>query len=63
MLLSVARIAQSPTVRANWALKGTKGVQVHGLIYELATGKLRDLGVSRIPEGSTEDAIVEEICA
>lgn len=64
VLLSVQRIAASPTVRANWALKGTKGVQVHGLIYELATGKLRDLGISRVPVGGeTDQAIVDEVCA
>lgn len=64
VLLSVTRIARSPTVRANWALKGAKGVQVHGLIYELATGKLKDLHISQIPEGSTEDqGVIDEVCA
>ena len=64
VLLSVRRIADSPTVRANWALKGAKGVQVHGLIYELATGKLRDLGISRVPTGGeTDQALVDEVCA
>ncbi|KAI0350515.1 carbonic anhydrase [Trametes cingulata] len=40
----VANIAATEVMRAAWA-KG-RDVQVHGWVYELETGRLRDLGVS-----------------
>ncbi|KAH9886646.1 carbonic anhydrase [Cubamyces lactineus] len=40
----VENIARTDVVQAAWA-KG-KDVQVHGWVYELETGRLRDLGVS-----------------
>ncbi|KAI0769280.1 carbonic anhydrase [Trametes elegans] len=40
----VANIAATDVVRAAWA-QG-KDVQVHGWVYDLETGRLRDLGVS-----------------
>ncbi|KAI0325955.1 carbonic anhydrase [Cubamyces sp. BRFM 1775] len=40
----VENIAKTEVVRAQWA-KGND-VQVHGWVYELETGRLRDLGVS-----------------
>ncbi|KAI0633173.1 carbonic anhydrase [Trametes polyzona] len=40
----VANIAETDVMKAAWA-KG-KDVQVHGWVYELETGRMRDLGVS-----------------
>lgn len=34
---AVETIAATETVQANWALKGSKGVQIHGLVYHLDT--------------------------
>ncbi|OSD00755.1 carbonic anhydrase [Trametes coccinea BRFM310] len=40
----VAHIAESEVMKAAWA--AGRDVQVHGWVYELETGRLRDLGVS-----------------
>ena len=40
----VANLVGSEVIREAWA--GGKEVQVHGWVYELETGRLRDLGVS-----------------
>lgn len=45
----VAKIASSPIMKQAWD-KGSK-VRVHGWVYDLATGRLRDLDVTVGPEG------------
>lgn len=51
--MQVERLAKTPTITDVWANKSGKGkeVWIHGWVYELATGKLKDLGVSRGPSG------------
>jgi len=43
----VAHVAASEPVRAAWAAR--KRLWVHGFVYELENGKLRDLNVTRGP--------------
>ena len=40
----VANLVKSAVIQGAWA--GGRDVQVHGWIYELETGKLRDLGIT-----------------
>ena len=42
--MQVENLAQSDVLQRAWA--AGKDVQVHGWVYELETGRLRDLGVS-----------------
>ncbi|MCI4663683.1 MAG: carbonic anhydrase [Neomegalonema sp.] len=42
VLQGVRRVAQTPIIRRTWALGGQ--VQIHGLMYGLKDGRLRDLG-------------------
>jgi carbonic anhydrase len=44
----VENVARAAPVRDAWA-GGKKNLWVHGLVYELETGTLRDLGVTRGP--------------
>jgi carbonic anhydrase len=44
----VANVANSEPVRAAWK-KGRKNLFVHGFVYELETGNLRDLKIQRGP--------------
>jgi carbonic anhydrase len=46
--MQVANVANTAPVQAAWAT-GRKGLWVHGLIYDLSTGRLRDLDVTRGP--------------
>ncbi|KAI0743113.1 carbonic anhydrase [Daedaleopsis nitida] len=48
--VQVDNLVQSDVIRGAWA-KG-KDVQVHGWVYELETGKLRDLGLSVGKQGA-----------
>ena len=43
----VARIAGTPVIRRAWA--AGRQVRVHGLIYGLGDGRLRDLGITAAP--------------
>lgn len=45
VLEGVARVAETPILRRAWA-RGA-GVRIHGLIYGLVDGRLRDLGCTR----------------
>jgi carbonic anhydrase len=44
----VENVARTAAVQEAWA-GGRKNLWVHGLIYELETGTLKDLGVTRGP--------------
>jgi len=44
----VANVAGTAPVQNAWA-EGKKNLWVHGLVYDLETGKLRDLSVTRGP--------------
>ena len=44
--VQVSNVANSEPVRKAWA-GGRKNLSVHGLVYELETGRLRDLKVTR----------------
>ena len=48
--MGVANLVKSEVIQGAWA-KG-KGVEVHGWVYELETGRLRDLGVSVGKDGA-----------
>ena len=41
----VQQLGLSPNVRAAW--KRGQELTVHGLVFELSTGKVRDLGISQ----------------
>ena len=45
--MQVENLCQSPIIANAWA--NGKDVTIHGWVYELHTGKLRDLGVSQNP--------------
>ncbi|KAF7323194.1 Carbonic anhydrase [Mycena chlorophos] len=47
----VENLAKSPTITSAWANKSKAGKQVwiHGWVYDLKKGELRDLGISRGP--------------
>lgn len=50
----VANIVETDVIRSSWtAAQGGNGkrVYVHGWIYDLGSGRLKDLGVSEGPEG------------
>lgn len=49
--MQVENLAKSETIAKAWASKSGKGkdVWIHGWVYDLASGKLRDLGVTRGP--------------
>ena len=54
MRQQVENILQSDVIRSAWekAARGeAKSVYVHGWVYELESGRLRDLGVSHGPAG------------
>ena len=42
----VANVVNTAPVQAAWAA-GRKNLWVHGLVYELGTGRLRDLGITQ----------------
>lgn len=44
--LQVENIAKSDVLQQAWTGNGNSKVQVHGWVYELETGRLRDLGVT-----------------
>ena len=44
--VQVANVVNTAPVKATWAA-GKKNLWVHGLIYELETGRLRDLGITQ----------------
>ncbi|KAI5122652.1 hypothetical protein M0805_007914 [Coniferiporia weirii] len=53
----VKNIVRSDVIKDAWAasdakVAGSKKVYVHGWVYELESGRLRDLGVSKGPEGN-----------
>lgn len=50
----VENICKAAIIKKAWASKSAKGkdVFVHGLVFDLATGKLNDLGVTRGPKGA-----------
>lgn len=48
----VENIVQTDIIQHAWAKK--KDVRVHGWVYELETGKLKDLGITRTPFWATE---------
>jgi len=41
----VQKLSHSAVIQGAWA--AGKDVEIHGLVYELATGQLRDLGISQ----------------
>lgn len=50
--VQVANLCKSDTVLAAWNASGEKQIQplwVHGWVYEIETGMLRDLGISQGP--------------
>ncbi|KAJ7172301.1 carbonic anhydrase [Mycena filopes] len=51
--LQVQNLSKAQTIVDAWAHKSKKGkeIWVHGWVYDLAKGELRDLGVSRGPPG------------
>jgi carbonic anhydrase len=46
--VQVSNVANSEPVRKAWE-EGRKNLWVHGLVYDLKTGLLRDLNVTRSP--------------
>jgi len=50
--MQVENLCQAPTIVNAWANKSAKGkdVWVHGWVYDLASGRLKDLGVTQGPE-------------
>lgn len=59
----VANIVQSEVIQHAWKASrsnapGRKAVYVHGWVYTLETGRLRDMGVSEGPEGRIGDKFV-----
>ena len=61
--MQVANIVESDVMRHAWKAHkadavGRKPVYVHGWVYTLETGRLRDLGVSEGPEGRVGDRFV-----
>jgi carbonic anhydrase len=44
--VQVSNVANTAPVQAVWAA-GKKNLWVHGLVYELGTGRLRDLGITQ----------------
>ncbi|KAL0946694.1 hypothetical protein HGRIS_012881 [Hohenbuehelia grisea] len=48
----VANLAQSETIQNAWATKSLKGkdVWIHGWVYDIASGRLRDLNVTQGPK-------------
>ncbi len=46
--MQVENVINSEPVRKMWA-EGKKNLWVHGLVYELETGRLRDLNVTKGP--------------
>lgn len=53
-------------IKRAWArnaegVEGAKAVYVHGWVYELENGRLRDLGVSAGPEGLIGDRFVKGV--
>ncbi|CED84729.1 Predicted carbonic anhydrase involved in protection against oxidative damage [Phaffia rhodozyma] len=60
---AVRKISMTETVQNNWAKSdGTgEGVQVHGLIYHLETGRLHNLHVSRLPPSPAGTPTEEEV--
>lgn len=62
MRAQVENIGKSEKMREAWAATNASAdrrkVYVHGWVYELESGRLRDLGVSRGPEGLVGDKFV-----
>ena len=48
--MQVNNVANSEPVSKAWA-GGRKNMSVHGLVYELETGRLRDLKVTKEAQG------------
>ncbi|KAL1412705.1 hypothetical protein Q8F55_000452 [Vanrija albida] len=48
----VRNILASDVVAADWKRRGAEGVHVHGWVYQLENGTIRDLGISQGPPGS-----------
>ncbi|KAH9972317.1 carbonic anhydrase [Lactifluus volemus] len=55
--VQVANVINTVPVKATWSA-GKKNLWVHGLVYELETGRLRDLGIS---QGSAEKPMTNRI--
>jgi carbonic anhydrase len=56
----VGNVCKSSAVTAAWAANGTTGkpLWVHGWVFEIENGKLRDLGVSQgSPRKESGDAV------
>jgi len=53
--MQVENICKTQTMTDIWSSNASnkKEVWVHGLVYDLASGRLRDLGISRGPPGSS----------
>lgn len=45
MKVQVENVVNTSIIQRAWANK--KDVRVHGLVYELETGRLKDLGITR----------------
>jgi hypothetical protein len=52
---TVKAIASTSVVQKNWSLRGVDGVQVHGLVYHLETGRLHNLHISVHPPALDEE--------
>jgi carbonic anhydrase len=48
--MQVARVAATPIIQTAW--RDERPVRIHGWIYGLKNGLIRDLGVTRVPETS-----------
>ncbi|KAL7419487.1 hypothetical protein Q5752_006325 [Cryptotrichosporon argae] len=49
----VRNLLASDVVQDDWRRRGQDGVVIHGWVYELRDGSIRDLGISQGPPGST----------
>jgi len=54
--VQVENLARSKTIVDAWA--GKKKVSIHGWIYDLSSGKLRDLGVSKVGPSPISPAVL-----
>jgi carbonic anhydrase len=60
--MQVAELAKTVTITDAWTKGTRKGqkVWIHGWVYDIATGKLKDLGVSQGPPGDKQEPLSEE---